>query len=125
MTNRKTVLVVDDHDNSRMTYAMYLEELGYRVFEAPNGAEGVRIARERLPDVILMDMTMPVVNGLEASRMLKGEPETAHIPIIAVTAVSLVREQENIRAVCDGLLPKPCPPEELWAEIRRVTTAPA
>lgn len=122
---RKTVLIVDDHDNSRTTYAMYLEELGYRVLQAPDGAEGVRIARERLPDVILMDMTMPVVDGLEASRTLKGLPETAHIPIIAVTAVSLLREQERIRDVCDGLLGKPCPPQQICDEIRRLAGAPA
>lgn len=118
--SRKTVLVVDDHDNSRMTYATYLEELGYRVLQAANGAEGVRIARERLPDLILMDMTMPVVGGLEASRMLKGEPETAHLPIIAVTAVTLWREQEKMRAMCDGFLPKPCPPYEIRSEVERL-----
>lgn len=118
--SRKTVLVVDDHDNSRMTYATYLEELGFRVLQASNGAEGVRIARERLPDVILMDMVMPVVGGLEASRMLKGAPETTHLPIIAVTSVTLWREQASIRAVCDGFLPKPCPPHEIRSEIERL-----
>ncbi len=121
---RKTVLVVDDHENSRITYATYLEELGYRVLQARNGSEGIRVAREKQPDLILMDMTMPVVDGLEASRTLKSEPGTARIPIIAVTAVSLRREQEHIRAVCDGFLPKPCRPEELAAEVRRLAGAP-
>lgn len=118
--DRKTVLIVDDNEDTRTAAAVLLEGRGYRVLQAGNGAEGIRAARERQPDVILMDMVMPVVNGLEAAECLKGQPETAHIPIIAVTGQKLLRERERLEAICDGYLPKPCSPAILLEEVGRM-----
>ena len=98
---------------SRSAYAALLERADYRVLEADNGAEGIRIARERRPDAIVMDIGMPIMDGLEASEMLKRDPETAHIPILAISAQTLVRQQERMRALCDGFLSKPCNPHQV------------
>lgn len=116
---RQTVLVVDDDANTRGSYASILERNGYRVLEAGNGGEAISLTRTRRPDAIVMDVGMPVMDGIAASETLKGDPETASIPIIAVTAHTLRRERERINAVCDGCLYKPCPPEALLTELRR------
>jgi two-component system cell cycle response regulator DivK len=118
--DRKTVLVVDDHESSRSAYAALLERAGYRVLEAENGADGIRFARERRPAAILMDIGMPIMDGLEASEMLKRDPETAHIPILAISAQTLVRQQEQMRAVCDGFLSKPCNPHQILEEVQKL-----
>lgn len=101
--------------------AALLEACGYRVLQAANGADGVLLARQRKPDLILMDVEMPVMDGLTAAQVLRQDPETAGIPVIALTGETLHREQERARALCDAYLAKPCMPEILLVEVRRLT----
>lgn len=81
-----TVLVVEDHPDNRLICTALLEHSGYTVLQAENGEVGVRMARTHQPEVILMDLAMPVMDGLEAARTLKDDPSTVGIPIVAVTA---------------------------------------
>lgn len=122
--SRETVLVVDDHGDTRDAVTALLETCGYRVLSAANGADGIRLARQRKPDLILMDIGMPVMDGLTAMQMLRQDPVTAAIPVLAVTGQSLRREQEQARTLCDGYLPKPCGPDDLLHEVRRLIPGP-
>jgi CheY-like chemotaxis protein len=121
----KTVLVADDHDILRDAYSLLLEKSGYRVLRAANGGEAVRIAAESWPDVILMDLAMPVLSGLEAALALKASPATAGIPIIGLTAHFVSPERERMRQLCDAFLTKPCHPSDLVREVGRVAAARA
>ncbi|HEX9109163.1 MAG TPA: response regulator, partial [Longimicrobiales bacterium] len=105
----KTVLLVEDNEDNRIVYATVLEHFGYKVIEATDGAEGVRLARERHPDVVLMDISIPVIDGWQATTMLKDDPATTGIPVIALTAHALPEDREKSVSVgCDGYLAKPC-----------------
>ncbi len=116
----KTVLIVEDNEDNRIVYATILQHRGYGVLEARNGEEGVRMARERSPDLILMDISVPIIDGWKATEMLKGDPETAGIPIIALTAHALAEDRETAKQVgCDGYLAKPCEPRTVVAEVER------
>lgn len=114
---RKMVLVVDDEDITRQAYAALLEESGYRVVEAENGGEAIRRVHEHAPDVILMDILMPVVSGIEAAESLKGLQATADIPIIAITGASQRVPCEQMQRICDDLLRKPCSAEEILMHV--------
>lgn len=105
------VLVVEDYEDARVMVEMLLEDAGYRVLVAADGVEGVSMARRHRPDAILMDIFMPGLDGIEATRQLKADPATAGVPVIAYTAKpASVREGEELfAAVCS----KPCPPDEL------------
>ena len=116
--------MVEDHREARDAVAVLLESSGYRVLEAGNGADGLLLARQRKPDLILMDLEMPVMDGLTAVQMLRQDPETARIPLVVVSGETLHREQEGARALCDAYLSKPCRPELLLLEVRRLTEAP-
>jgi len=116
----KTVLLVEDNEDNRTVYRTILEHFGYGVIEARNGEDGIRMARELLPDLILMDISIPVIDGWEATRVLKGEEATAHIPIIALTAHALATDRAKAEEVgCDGYLAKPCEPRRVVAEVER------
>src|SRR4029079_581882 len=91
---KKTVLLVEDNEDNRIIYATALRYAGYAVLEAITGTEGVRLAREELPDLILMDISVPELDGWEATALLKADPATAHITILAVTAHALPGDQE-------------------------------
>jgi CheY-like chemotaxis protein len=124
--DRKTVLLVEDNGDNRIVYAAILQHHGYRVLEATNGEEGVRLAREARPDAVLMDISLPVMDGWRATSLLKGDAATAHIPIIALTAHALSMDREKAKAVgCDGYLTKPCEPSRVVAELQRVIEASA
>src|SRR5262249_52314355 len=111
---------VEDNEDNRIIYATALRFAGYTALEATTGTEGVNKAREHLPDMILMDISVPELDGWEATAILKADPATKHIPIIAVTAHALPGDQERSREVgCDGYLAKPIPPAMLIAEIDR------
>lgn len=105
------VLVVEDYDDARMMVEMILADAGYRVLLAADGAEGVSMARRHRPDAILMDIFMPGLDGIDATRQIKADPATARVPVIAYTAKpASVRDGEELfAAVCA----KPCPPDEL------------
>ena len=122
----KTILIVEDNEDNRLIYSQYLAHAGYRVVEAGNGAEGLEAARRDRPDIILMDISMPVMDGLTATRHLKADPELKVIPVVALTAHDGSGElQRATRAGCDWFVPKPCPPDALITEVRRVLAARA
>lgn len=109
--------MVDDDLDARLIYRHYLTVKGCRVYTARDGSIGVTIARRRRPDVIVMDLAMPRLNGWGAAAELKQSPETRAIPIIILSAVP-TSSGEARAAGCDGFLAKPCLPELLWLEIR-------
>ncbi len=125
---RPLVLIVEDHADLRQLYAEQLAISGFDVIEANDGAEAVDRTSSRLPDVVLMDLSLPVVDGWEATRRLKADARTAHIPVVALTAYDGSSDLERATmAGCDWFVPKPCPPDALITEVRRVLarTTPA
>ena len=122
---RQLVLVVEDYQDAREMYAAYLQFSGFDVAEAGNGVEAVEKATELLPDIVLMDLALPRMDGWEATRRLKGDPRTRHIPIVALTGHALAGHAEGAReAGCDSFVTKPCLPDALVAEIRRLLDQP-
>jgi CheY-like chemotaxis protein len=90
------------------------------VIEARNGEDGVRMAREGQPALILMDISIPLIDGWEATRILKSDPATSEIPIIALTAHALATDRAKAQEVgCDGYLAKPCEPRRVVSEVER------
>jgi two-component system cell cycle response regulator DivK len=126
-TTQPLVLVVEDYQDAREMYAAYLSFSGYRVAEATNGVEAIEKTIELLPDIILMDLALPKMDGWEATRRLKADARTAHIPVVALTGHALAGISEGAkRAGCDAFVTKPCLPEDLVKEINKVlaTAAP-
>jgi two-component system, cell cycle response regulator DivK len=122
---RQLVLVVEDYQDAREMYAAYLQFSGFDVAEASNGVEAVEKTIELLPDIVLMDLALPRMDGWEATRRLKGDPRTRHIPIVALTGHALAGHAEGAReAGCDSFVTKPCLPDALVAEIRRLLDRP-
>jgi len=114
------ILVVEDFDDAREMYRDYLEFAGFRVETARDGREGIEKARALQPDLILMDLSLPGIDGWEATRLLKAAPETRQIIIIALSAHALATEGERARAAgCDGFIAKPCLPPDLVLEITK------
>ncbi len=94
---------------------------GFDVIEAGNGVDAIAHTTSHAPDVVLMDLSLPVLDGWEATRRLKSDARTAHIPVVALTAHDGSGElQRATRAGCDWFVPKPCPPDALITEVRRV-----
>ena len=122
MTETKPlVLVVEDYQDAREMYVAYLQFSGYRVAEATNGVEAIEQANQLLPDIILMDLALPKMDGWEATRRLKSEDRTRNIPIVALTGHALAGHAEGARqAGCDSFVTKPCLPDALVAEIKRM-----
>jgi CheY-like chemotaxis protein len=113
------LLLVDDYTDNRAMYARYLKYAGYRVAEATNGQEALDQARELVPDLIVMDLSLPVMDGWEATRQLKRDDRTRHIPVLALTGHALGdHEREAKDAGCDGYVTKPCLPEDLTVRIQ-------
>ena len=121
MTDKlKTILLVEDNEDNLVVYRTILEHLGYRVVEARDGEEGVARAREQMPDLILMDISIPKMDGWEATQRLKADDATKAIPIIALTAHALEEDrQKAIQAGCDGYLAKPVEPRRVVQEVER------
>ena len=116
----KTVLLVEDNEDNRIVYSTILRHFGYQVTEALNGEEGISKAKSEMPDLILMDISIPIIDGWEATQILKHDPATSHIPIIALTAHALASDREKAMEVgCDGYLAKPCEPRAVVAEVQR------
>jgi two-component system cell cycle response regulator DivK len=113
------ILLVEDTDDTRELYSFILKVNGYAVLEAVDGKEAVNTAIEEKPDIILMDLNLPVMSGWEATRMLKSIPETREIPIIAVSANTLAEYRDSIlTAGADDYLTKPLNPQKLLDTIR-------
>ncbi len=104
----KVILIVEDERLNMKLFRDLLQVNGYATLKARNGRQGVEIAREKQPDLILMDIHMPVMDGLEATRILKADPVTASIPIIALTSGAMASDREKaVQAGCDGFMSKP------------------
>jgi two-component system, cell cycle response regulator DivK len=115
------VLVVDDFADNREMYSEYLTYCGYEVIEAKNGKEAIEAAQDRTPDIIIMDLSLPVMDGWEATRRLKANDRTRGIPVVALTGHALAGHSQGAReAGCDSFLAKPCLPDQLVAEIKRL-----
>ena len=115
------ILVVDDYQDAREMYAEYLQFSGFRVAEARNGNEAVEKAFSLKPDLILMDLSLPGMDGWEATRRLKSDEATRHIPIVALTGHALAGASEGAKkAGCDSFVTKPCLPDDLVVEVRRM-----
>ena len=116
----QTVLLVEDNEDNRIIYSTVLRHLGYEVLEAQDGVEAVELARSALPDLILMDISIPRMDGWEATRILRGDPRTHAIPIIALTAHALADDRERATEVgFSSYLAKPIEPRVVVAEVRR------
>ena len=124
--DRSRVLVVDDYADAREMYSEYLQFSGFEVVEATNGREALQRAVEDQPDIILMDLSLPVMDGWEATRRLKADGRTAGIPVVALTGHALAGISEGaMKAGCDAFVTKPCLPEDLVKEIRKVLDSPS
>jgi len=117
----KRILVVEDTEDNRQIIRDLLTSVGYELTEAVTGAEGVALAAQCKPDLILMDMQLPVLDGYEATRQIKANPELRHIPIVAVTSYALAGDEEKTRAAgCDAYVAKPFSPRQLLAKVREL-----
>ena len=117
----KTVLLVEDNDDNQEIYRIILTHHGFSVLQAWDGEGGVRMARHHTPDLILMDLTMPLLDGLQATQMLKADPRTAAIPIVALTAHTEQADRAAAEAAgCTSFLSKPVEPQRVAMEVRRV-----
>ena len=112
------VLVVDDYDDAREMYAEFLTFKGFDVAQARNGIAALALATSLLPEVLVLDLSLPDINGIEVTRTLKKTPATAGVPIIMLTAHAQSRMLEEAReAGCAAVLVKPCAPEDLLAVV--------
>ena len=118
-TRPQRILVVDDAADIRELWRLWLTHWGFAVDEAANGAEAVQRARQQPPDLVLMDLWMPVLDGLQATRVLKGNPSTAHVPVLALSAQVESPAPEQAKAAgCEQFLPKPVDPDLLLEKMR-------
>lgn len=119
---RGRVLVVEDDESTRAAYRAILELAGWAVDEAAGGDEALRVAGRRPPEIALVDISIPGLDGWETTRRLKGEAATARVPVIAVTGHALDGDRQRAReAGCDAYLVKPIAPRQLLAEVDRLT----
>ena len=121
---RPLVLLADDFDDAREMYAEYLRFHGYEVVTATDGSSAIEVARAHKPDIVLLDIRMPGMNGMEAMRTIRAEPEIGHIPIVALTARALAEEREAVlQAGFDAFISKPVVPEQLLVHVQRILEA--
>ena len=115
----KRVLVIEDHEDNRRIVRDLVTASGYDLIEATTGEQGIELAAQAKPDIILMDIQLPGLDGYEVTRRIKGDPALKHIPIIAVTSYALSGDdQKAFAAGCDGYVTKPFSPRLLLAKIR-------
>jgi two-component system, cell cycle response regulator DivK len=116
---RKCILVVEDQEDNRQILRDLLTNGGYDMIEAENGQDAITAAEANRPDLILMDIQLPLLDGYEATRRIKANPELKSIPIIVVTSYALSGDEEKARnAGCDDYVAKPYSPRQLLAKIR-------
>lgn len=122
-TSAPLVLIVDDYEDNRDMYAQFLQFSGMRVAEAANGKEALDKTAELMPDLIVMDLSLPGVDGWQATRTIKKNPKTRDILVLALTGHALEGASQGAKdAGCDAFLTKPCLPEDLHREIQRMLT---
>jgi two-component system cell cycle response regulator DivK len=116
----KRILVVEDQEDNRQIIRDLLASTDYELSEAENGEEALAAVAKQRPDLILMDIQMPVLDGYEATRRIKADPALRAIPIIAITSYALSGDEQKARAAgCDDYVPKPYSPRQLLAKIRQ------
>lgn len=114
----KKVLVVEDNEKNLYLITFILERMGHRVVAAPTGEAGVDLAQAERPDLILMDIQLPGIDGLETTRRIRATDSGAQVPIIALTSYALVGDREQVMgAGCTGYIEKPINPETIMAQI--------
>ena len=114
----KRILVVEDQEDNRQILRDLLTSVGFELFEAEDGEKGVAAAAAHRPDLILMDIQMPILDGYEATRRIKANPELKGIPIIVVTSYALSGDEDKARAAgCDDYITKPYSPRQLLAKV--------
>ena len=119
MSERK-ILYIEDNEYNRKIVRQLVSHTPYQLVEAVDGESGVTVAQQELPDLILMDVQLPRMSGLDATRALKGDPRTRHIPIIVITSFALSGDREKAaEAGADSYLAKPYSPRELMALVRQ------
>jgi two-component system cell cycle response regulator DivK len=119
----KTILIVEDEPRNLKLLRDLLQRFGYEILEASDGEQGVKLAGEKIPDMILMDIMMPKMDGLEATRIIKADEKTKHIPIIALTSYAMKGDREKtIEAGCDGYIAKPIDIKEVLKAIEHFLT---
>ena len=124
-TMSKTILVVEDQEDNRQILRDLLGSAGFRMIEAHDGEEALTVARSERPNLILMDIQLPILDGYEATRSIKRDPELKHIPVIAVTSYALSGDEERARAArCDGYVAKPYSTRHLLAKIGQFLEQP-
>lgn len=117
--NQPLILIIEDSDDNRQIVRDLFDSAGLALIEATNGETGVAMAESRRPDLIIMDIQLPTIDGYEATRRIRGIPELAGTPIIAVTSYALSGDEEATRAAgCDGYLSKPFSPGHLLTMVR-------
>jgi len=115
----KRILIIEDQEDNRAIMRDLLSTAGYALIEAVDGEEGVRLARSERPDLILMDIQLPVLDGYEATRQIRATADLKSVPIIAVTSYALSGDEAKTReAGCDSYVAKPFSPRELLAKVR-------
>jgi two-component system cell cycle response regulator DivK len=115
----KRILVIEDTEDNRRIFRDLLTHAGFELIEAVDGQEGVAMAIEQRPDLILMDIQLPIIDGYEATRRIKADPASRNIPIIAVTSYALSGDEAKARAAgCDGYIAKPFSPRQILATVR-------
>jgi two-component system, cell cycle response regulator DivK len=115
----KRILVVEDQADNRQIIRDMLAPTDYEIIEVENGEQALEVVAKERPDLILMDIQLPVMDGYEATRRIKADPALRSIPIIAVTSYALSGEEKKARgAGCDEYVPKPFSPRQLLAKIR-------
>jgi CheY-like chemotaxis protein len=126
MAEPGTVLLVEDNEDNLRIYSTILTYSGFKVLEATDGEAGLAAARDRQPDLILMDVSIPKIDGWEVTRILKADPATATIPVIALTAHALATDRERAQEIgFDGYISKPAEPRQVLAEVERRLGKPA
>ena len=116
---RKILIIEDDWRNMKLVRDL-LRHSGYETLEATNGAEGVEMAKASLPSLVLTDIQMPVMDGLEVTRAIKADPVTCNIPVVALTALAMSGDEQRIRAAgCDGYISKPIRIQDFLQKVRQ------
>lgn len=118
--SERTILYIEDNEYNRKIVRQLLARTSYRLVEANDGESGVAMAQQEIPELILMDVQLPKMSGLDATRALKSDPRTSHIPIIIITSFALSGDREKAAiAGADNYLAKPYSPRELLALVRQ------
>ncbi|MGH6739654.1 MAG: response regulator [Bradyrhizobium sp.] len=118
--SERTILYIEDNEYNRKIVRQLLGRTSYRLVEATDGESGVSMAQQQSPQLILMDVQLPKMSGLDATRVLKADPRTSHVPIIVITSFALSGDREKAAAAgADSYLAKPYSPRELLALVRQ------